>query len=110
MATIKDIKSYSTVYVEMPVENLTREMVQKILHTDIFLVNCLGTDEQLEIINETDWNTAMEKWRAYGVKAVAINDAHWYDAVYPVSEAYEKKCDEWKAAKAQAMEAMNNYD
>lgn len=110
MATIKDIKNCSTVYVEMPVESLTREMVQNILHTEYFHVNCFGTDEQLEIVNETDWNTAMEKWRTYGVKAVAINDAHWYDAVYPVSEAYEKKCDEWKAAKEQGMEAINNYD
>ena len=110
MKTIKDIKNYSTVYVEMPVENLTREMVQNILHKEQFHVNCFGTDEQLEIISETLWNTAMESWRKYGVKVVAINNAHWYDCVYPVSEAYEKKCNEWKAAKSQAMEAMNNYD
>ena len=110
MKTIKDIKNSSTIYIETPVEGLTREMVQNILHKEYFHVNCFGTDEQLEIINATDWNTAMEKWRTYGVKVVAINDAHWYDAVYPVSEAYEKKCDEWKAAKVQAMEAMNNYD
>ena len=110
MNTIKDIKNSSTVYVEVPVEYITREMVQNILHTEFFHVNCFGTDEQLEIINEADWSTAIEMWRKFGVKVVAINDAHWYDAVYPVSEAYEKKCDEWKADKAQAMEAMNNYD
>lgn len=110
MNTIKGIKNNATIYIEVPVENITREMVQNILHTEYFHVNCSGTDEQLEIINATGWNTAMEKWRRFGVKVVAINNAHWYDAVYPVSEAYEKKCDEWKAVKAQAMEAMNNYD
>lgn len=110
MKTVDNIKNSSTVYIEVPVVNLTREMVQNILHTEYFHVNCLGTDEQLEIINETDWNTAIEKWREYGVKVVAINNAHWYDAVYPISEAYEKKCDEWKAAKAHGMAAINNYD
>lgn len=110
MNTIKDIKNNATIYIEVPVENITREMVQNILHTEYFHVNCFGTDEQLEIINETDLATALEKWRIYGVKVVAVNNAHWYDAVYPVSEAYEKKCNEWNAAKAQAMEAMNNYD
>ena len=110
MKTIDNIKKKSTVYVEMPVENLTREMVQNILNAEYFHVNCLGTDEQLEIINATNWNAAKEKWRKFGVKVVAINNAHWYDAVYPISEAYEKKCDKWKAIKAQAKEAMNNYD
>lgn len=110
MKKIDNIKNSATIYIEVPVESLTREMVMNILHREDFHVNCFGTDEQLEIINATDWNTAMEKWRKYGVKVVAINNAHWYDAVYPISEAYEKKCNEWKAAKMQAMEAMNNYD
>ena len=110
MKTIDNIKNSSTVYIERPVEGLTREMVQNILHKEYFHVNCLGTDEQLDIINATDWNTAMENWRKYGVKVVAINNAHWYDAVYPASEAYEKKCLEWEAVKAHGMEAINNYD